>query len=156
VVEFEIGVDMKTVLAVAVVLLAYFFATDAHAISHDEKRCIADSIYHEARGEPLEGKIAVANVIVNRMNSRHFPNTACKVVWQRKQFSWTLYRSKHREIDDYGNKNIERIAELALKSKLVDVTGGATHYHANYVNPSWAPTKTKTSVIGNHIFYRWK
>lgn len=148
---------MKTLAAIAFILLAYALsANDVHAASAEEKRCIADSIYHEARGEPLEGKIAVANVIVNRMKSRHFPDTACAVVYQRKQFSWTLFKSKRRHIVDYGNPHIEAIAVKALSSQLVDVTGGATHYHATYVNPFWASSKTKTFVIGEHIFYRWK
>lgn len=146
---------MKTLAFIAFILLAYALsANDAHAVSAKEKRCIADSIYHEARGEPLEGKMAVANVIVNRMKSRRFPNTACEVVWQRKQFSWTLYKSKHRHIHNYGNPHIEAIASKALSSKLVDVTGGATHYHADYVNPFWARSKTKTFVVGQHVFYR--
>lgn len=148
---------MKTFIVIVIVLLAYALSTDdVHAASAEEKRCIADSIYHEARGESLQGKVAVANVIINRMNSRHFPNTACEVVWQRKQFSWTLYKSKHFHIHNYGNPHIEAIAIKALSSQLVDVTGGATHYHATYVTPFWASSKTKTFVIGEHIFYRWK
>lgn len=144
---------MRTFLTIVFVLLAYALASnDAHAISQDEKRCIADSIYHEARGEGLEGMIAVANVIVNRMRSSAYPNTACAVVYQYRQFSWTLYDFK--PIVDYGNKHIETIAVLALQSRLIDLTGGATHYHANYVNPRWAASKKQTFVIGQHIFYR--
>lgn len=148
---------MKTITAIAFILLAYALsANDAHAASAEEKRCIADSIYHEARGESLEGMIAVANVIINRMRSRHFPDTACAVVYQHKQFSWTLFKSKRRHIDDYGNPYIETIAELALLSRLIDVTGGATHYHATYVNPFWNQAKEQTFIIGQHIFYKRK
>ena len=145
---------MKTFLVVVVVLLAYVFATDAHAVSSDEKQCIADSIYHEARGESVEGMIAVANVIINRMRSSRYPDTACAVVYQYRQFSWTLYASKLQPIVDYGNEYIERIAELALQSRLIDITGGATHYHTTYINPRWAASKKQTFVIGQHIFYR--
>jgi len=146
---------MRTFLTIVFVLLAYALASnDAHAISQDEKRCIADSIYHEARGEGLEGMIAVANVIVNRMRSSRYPDTACAVVYQYRQFSWTLYKSKLQPVLDYGNDYIERIAELALQSRLIDITGGATHYHTAYVNPRWAASKKQTFVIGQHIFYR--
>lgn len=150
---------MKTLLAIIVVALAYLLSSnEAHAkVSFEaEKTCIASAIYHEARGEPLEGMIAVANVIVNRMESRRFPATACKVVHQRKQFSWTLFPSKLGPIEDFRNTDILKIAELALLGKLIDYTNGATHYHANYVSPYWKHTKTYTVTIGNHIFYRWK
>jgi spore germination cell wall hydrolase CwlJ-like protein len=149
---------MKTLLAIIVVAIAYLLASDeAHAkVSFEaEKTCIATAIYHEARGEPLEGMIAVANVIVNRMESRRFPSTACKVVYQRKQFSWTLFPSKLEPVEDFRNTDILKIAELALLGKLIDYTNGATHYHANYVKPYWKHTKTHTVTIGNHIFYRW-
>jgi spore germination cell wall hydrolase CwlJ-like protein len=149
---------MKTLLAITVIVMAYLLASDeAHAGTFKaEKTCIATAIYHEARGEPLEGMIAVANVIVNRMKSKRFPAKACDVVYQRKQFSWTLFPSKLEPIEDFRNADILKIAELALLGKLVDYTNGATHYHANYVKPYWKHTKTHTVTIGNHIFYRWK
>ena len=149
---------MKTLLAITVIAIAYLLASDeAKAGSFEaEKTCIATAIYHEARGEPLEGMVAVANVIVNRMKSRRFPAKACDVVYQRKQFSWTLFPSKLEPIEDFRNADILKVAELALLGKLVDYTNGATHYHANYVNPYWKHTKTYTVTIGNHIFYRWK
>ena len=149
---------MKTLLAITVIALAYLLASDeAHAGTLEaEKTCIATAIYHEARGEPLEGMIAVANVIVNRMKSQWFPSTACGVVYQRKQFSWTLFPSKLVPVVDFRNAHIMKIAELAMLGRLIDYTSGATHYHANYVSPYWKHTKTYTVTIGNHIFYRWK
>jgi N-acetylmuramoyl-L-alanine amidase len=149
---------MKTLLAITVVVIAYLLASnEAHAGTFEaEKTCIATAIYHEARGEPLEGMIAVANVIVNRMKSQWFPTKACDVVYQRKQFSWTLFPSKLEPVEDFRNTDILKIAELALLGKLIDYTNGATHYHANYVRPYWKHTKTYTVTIGNHIFYRWK
>jgi N-acetylmuramoyl-L-alanine amidase len=147
---------MKTLLAITVVALAYLLASnEAHAVTFKaEKTCIATAIYHEARGEPLEGMIAVANVIVNRMKSQRFPAKACDVVYQRKQFSWTLFPSKLKPVEDFRNADILKVAELALLGKLIDYTNGATHYHANYVNPYWASSKRHTVTIGNHIFYR--
>jgi spore germination cell wall hydrolase CwlJ-like protein len=148
---------MKTLLAITVIALAYLCASnEAYASLMDEKTCIATAIYHEARGEPLEGMIAVANVIVNRMKSQWFPSTACGVVYQRKQFSWTLFPSKLVPVVDFRNAHIMKIAELAMLGRLIDYTSGATHYHADYVSPYWKHTKTHTVTIGNHIFYRWK
>jgi spore germination cell wall hydrolase CwlJ-like protein len=149
---------MKTLLAITVVVIAYLLSSnEAKAGSFEaEKTCIATAIYHEARGEPLEGMIAVANVIVNRMKSQWFPAKACAVVYQRKQFSWTLFPSKLEPVVDYGNDAVLKIAELALLGRLIDYTNGATHYHANYVRPYWKHTKTHTVTIGNHIFYRWR
>jgi spore germination cell wall hydrolase CwlJ-like protein len=149
---------MKTLLAITVVAMAYLLASDeAEASSFEaEKTCVATAIYHEARGEPLEGMIAVANVIVNRMKSGLFPDKACAVVYQRKQFSWTLFPSKLEPVVDFGSSAIMKIAELALLGRLVDYTNGATHYHTTAIRPYWQHTKTYTVTIGNHIFYRWK
>jgi spore germination cell wall hydrolase CwlJ-like protein len=149
---------MKTLLVITVIALAYLLASDeAHAGTREaEKTCIATAIYHEARGESLLGQVAVANVIINRMKSQWFPATACDVVYQRKQFSWTLFPSKLEPVVDYGSDVIMKIAELALSGRLIDYTNGATHYHTTAVKPYWKHTKTYTTTIGNHIFYRWK
>lgn len=149
---------MKTLLVITVIVMAYLLASDeAHAGTLEaEKTCIATAIYHEARGESLLGQIAVANVIVNRMKSQWFPSTACGVVYQRKQFSWTLFPSKLVPVADFRNAHIMKIAELAMLGRLIDYTSGATHYHTTAVKPYWKHTKTYTVTIGNHIFYRWK
>jgi hypothetical protein len=148
----------QTAKALLIVLLAYLLAayTDEAQAMDKEQRCIADAIYHEARGESFEGMMAVANVIVNRMKSPLFPNTACGVVYQRKQFSWTMMPDKlSTPVLNYGGP-ILYISRLAIESRLIDITRGATHYHADYVNPFWAKTKKHTVTVGTHLFYKTK
>ena len=140
--------------------------------------CLADNIYFEARGQGKVGWIAVAFVTVNRMNDKRFPNTICGVVhqaptresWKKNgkyypirnkcQFSWycdgkadTIYNTKlYDEIYAF----VQNIMTSDYVIKYIDITDGATHYHADYVTPAWAETKTKTAEIGDHIFYRWE
>jgi N-acetylmuramoyl-L-alanine amidase len=144
---------MRELVVIAVVVFAYFLASDeARAASKDEKMCMALNIYHEARGEGSEGMIAVANVVVNRMRSKRYPSTACAVVYQHKQFSWTL--DPHLKPVLHFSPEILRIASLAVSGKLKDNTGGALHFHATRIKPYWASSKRETAVIGNHVFYR--
>ncbi len=148
---------MTTTKALMIVILAYLLGayTDAQAMDK-EQQCIADAIYHEARGESFEGMLAVANVIVNRIKSKDFPNTACGVVYQRKQFSWTLLPAKiATPVLDYGS-SILYISKLAVQSRLIDITRGATHYHATSVSPYWTDSKVKVFSVGKHLFYKTK
>jgi len=140
--------------------------------------CLANNIYFEARGQGKVGWIAVAFVTVNRMNDKRYPNTICGVVhqaptresWKKNgkyypirnkcQFSWycdgkadTIYNTKlYDEIYAF----VHNIMTSDYIIKYIDITDGATHYHADYVTPAWAETKTKTAEIGDHIFYRWE
>ncbi len=130
-----------------------------------EKRdlyCLAINIYHEARGEPKAGQYAVAEVTLNRVKSRHYPNTICEVVhqkgWdkQRKRyvsaFSWT-------ELDYAINVNSKpwleamQIARKVYHGEHKPRVKGALFYHANYVKPKWARKKKVKARIGKHIFY---
>ena len=141
-----------------------------------EAYCLAQNIYHEARNQPAAGQLAVVSVTINRVNDDRFPNTICGVVYEgpsrpswkdptvmipirnRCQFSW--YCDGLSDIP----KNEEMFEELLLLTEgivsgniqLIDITEGATHYHADYVRPSWAETKTRTIEIEDHIFYRWE
>jgi N-acetylmuramoyl-L-alanine amidase len=133
-------------------------------------RCLAMNIYHEARSESLAGQYAVADVVLNRVESNRFPDTVCEVVHQARlwegypvrnkcQFSW--YCDGKAEKVPEADKDVYSIARMiAFKvyyaNSRWDFTDGATHYHADYVTPSWAATKTKTVTVGNHIFYRWE
>ena len=123
-------------------------------------KCLAEALYFEARGEPAEGQFAVAEVILNRVDSPKFPNSICKVVNQgtgRKyacQFSYTC------------DGKFERIANMAVYDQLVAVawamidggmrqlSGGATYYHTTSVQPSWARRFEHTATIGIHKFYK--
>jgi len=132
--------------------------------------CLATAIYFEARGEPTVGQIAVANVIVNRAHDRRYPNTICEVVQQGPTYKWSsnlpvrhrcqfsfYCDGKPEEIyDDSAFEKAVGIASRIISGDIVDITDGATHYHATRILPEWASSKTQTVTINNHIFYRWE
>jgi spore germination cell wall hydrolase CwlJ-like protein len=128
-----------------------------------EKLCLAQAIYFEARSEPEAGRAAVAQVILNRMTSGHYPASICGVVFQNQQnyhacqFSFTCEGRALRVRDTESWAQAMRVADDVLGGKtwVADV-GGSTHYHANYVSPRWARSLKKMDVIGKHIFYRLK
>lgn len=126
-----------------------------------EHYCLAEAIYHEARGEPTLGQLAVANVILNRVASDQYPNSVCGVVHQNKhvklrcQFTYACNgRSRKPKAGSYWDK-AQRVATQAMsgKRKILAVEG-ATHYHADYVNPGWGRTMKLVKKIGRHIFYK--
>jgi spore germination cell wall hydrolase CwlJ-like protein len=128
-----------------------------------EKLCLAQAIYFEARSEPEAGRAAVAQVILNRMTSGHYPSSICGVVFQNQQnyhacqFSFTCEGRALRVRDNESWAQAMRVADDVLGGKtwVADV-GASTHYHANYVSPRWARSLKKMDVIGKHIFYRLK
>lgn len=128
-------------------------------ISARELSCMAKNIYHEARGEPIEGQLAVAIVTLNRVKHEDFPNDICGVVYQRTssvcQFSWVC--DKSLAIRDL-NKFVQavEIARIAIEGReSIDEISKALYYHADYVNPRWYH-KTKVAKIGRHIFYEYR
>ena len=131
---------------------------------------MATNIYHEAKNQPMAGQIAVAQVVMNRVNDSRYPDNVCDVVKQgltykngkvvlgKCQFSWYC-DGKKDDVNTESEKwqNSIRYASMVLTNRItLDVTEGATHYHATYVRPAWARTKTKTVRINRHIFYRWE
>ena len=133
--------------------------------------CMALNIYHEARNQSMLGQIAVGQVVMNRVADSRFPDTVCEVVKQavthkgtnkpilfRCSFSWYCDGKKDEpEYDSHAWFLAQDYARIVLSGKIVlDVTEGATHYHATYVRPSWAKTKKRTTRIDRHIFYRWE
>ena len=134
--------------------------------------CLATAIYFEARGEPMVGQVAVAQVIVNRVYDERFPDTVCDVVKQGEYYTWNKsipikYRCQFSfwcdgkpEVmrDETAKQWSYNVAESALAGLFYDTTSGATHYHADYVVPSWSKNSmfTKTVQINAHIFYRWE
>jgi spore germination cell wall hydrolase CwlJ-like protein len=126
-----------------------------------EQRCLAEAIYFEARSEPEEGQAAVAQVILNRVKSGLYPASICGVVYQNRhrhlacQFTFACEGKSLRITDASSWGAAKRIAGEVLygKTYLADV-GGATHYHADYVRPSWSRRLKKMDVIGRHIFYK--
>ncbi|HET9466097.1 MAG TPA: cell wall hydrolase [Gemmatimonadales bacterium] len=122
--------------------------------------CLTQAIYYEAGYEPVEGRRAVAQVILNRMRHPAFPNTVCGVVYDGStrpgcQFSFTCDGSLRRAPAAGAWAEAQRLAREALAGHVAPSVGYATHYHANYVSPYWAPRLTKLQQIGAHIFYRW-
>lgn len=114
--------------------------------------CLAKNIYHEARGENLEGKVAVAQVTVNRVNDPHFPKTICDVVFEPGQFTWTATKHKVADMRSWRDSYLIAWQVLnGLESNRVLADNGAVFYHAVYVNPPWH--YRKITRIGKHIFY---
>jgi spore germination cell wall hydrolase CwlJ-like protein len=123
-------------------------------------KCLTQAVYHEAAYEPLAGRRAVAQVVLNRMRHPAFPNSVCGVVYQGVnrpvcQFSFTCDGSLRRRINPSAWAEAEMVARDALNGHVEASVGYATHYHANYVFPYWAPKLVKLAKIGAHIFYRW-
>jgi spore germination cell wall hydrolase CwlJ-like protein len=126
----------------------------------DEWRCLAEALYFEARGETVKGQFAVAEVILNRVESQRFPSSACGVIHQgtgkKYQCQFTYTCDGHKEVirEQQAYERVAKVARAALDGRAPDLTEGATHYHTRAVNPAWARTYTKTAEIGFHIFYR--
>ena len=120
------------------------------------------AIYFEARSEPLDGQVAVANVIINRVASDKFPNSPCEVVKQGRTWMGSMVRNKcHFSYYCDGRPEViqdEGAYTLALSiavnwPNLVDITNGATYYHRDDVEPYWASTVMLQRKIGRHLFY---
>ena len=120
-----------------------------------EEDCLANAVYFEARGETLEGQLAVAEVVLNRARSGRYPTTWCGVVTQRAQFSFV--RSGVIPRADRSTEAWRRavaIARIAQQGSTRMLAPNVLWYHANYVSPSWGRRLARSSVIGAHIFYR--
>lgn len=126
-----------------------------------ELHCLALNVYWEARSEPALGRLAVAEVTLNRVAHRDFPKTICDVVRQgaeqglhRCQFSWVCDRRSNEPDHDAAWRDAELVAYAALFLNLPDPTRGALWYHADYVTPPWAGAMAEATRIGRHLFYR--
>jgi len=125
-----------------------------------EQRCLAEAIYFEARSEAEDGRVAVAQVVLNRVKSGYYPGSVCGVVYQDRnrpfacQFTFACEGKSLRIKEPEQWQVAQRIAREVYEGRtyLVEV-GDSTHYHADYVQPSWAKRLKKMDVIGRHIFY---
>ncbi|KDA04092.1 cell wall hydrolase [Hyphomonas oceanitis] len=132
----------------------------AEAISAEQK-CMAQAVYYESAHEPLDGQMAVAEVIANRMRDHRYPDTACGVVFQGAtrttgcQFTFTCDGALSTPPMGRNWERAKTIAAHVMMNLSVDNTGGATHYHATYVDPIWSAGLVKTDKIGMHVFYRF-
>jgi spore germination cell wall hydrolase CwlJ-like protein len=121
----------------------------------DEMRCLAQAVYFESRGEPLDGQLAVARVIINRTESSQFPDDYCSVVTQRAQFSFV----RGGNIPDPNTtsaawRRAKAIARIAHQEMWDSDAGDALYFHASHVSPRWARTKIARTRIDSHVFYR--
>ena len=125
--------------------------------------CLAENIYHEARGEPFKGQMAVAEVTLNRVASPYFPKTICEVVHEARwdpirrrmvgAFSWTEIENQ-RTPRGAAWREAKAAAEAVYDREHAAVVPGALYYHATYIKPKWARQKRRVATIGNHVFYR--
>lgn len=137
-----------------------------HAVSQYSERerwCLSTGIYFEARGESYRGQVGVAQVIMNRVDHRLYPDTICGVVFQnqswrnRCQFSFACDGIPERINDATSWARAEEITGKVLNETIyLSEVSNATHYHANYVYPHWAPRMKRLTRIGAHIFYRFR
>ncbi len=120
-----------------------------------EEDCLANAVYFEARGESLEGQLAVAEVVMNRARSGRYPPTWCGVVVQRSQFSFV--RGGVIPAANRGSEAWRRavaVARIAQQGSTRMLAPNVLWYHAHYVAPAWGRRLSRSSVIGAHIFYR--
>ena len=172
---------MNETLAAAAILLIGIATPNAGPPPEDRLvgesvECLAKNMYYEARSQGTAGQLAVSAVVLNRVNDSRFPNSVCEVIFQgptkeswRKngtfypirnkcQFSWYCDGLSDEPKNDKVWKKVLDLSKLIMHNSIqfVDITDGATHYHADYVKPDWAKTKTRTTEIGDHIFYKWE
>ena len=140
-------------------------------VDPEQLECMALNIYFESAVEPLAGKLAVSQVVLNRVKERNWPSTICEVIkegptyknWKgnvypvkdRCQFSW--WCDGKVDVPHPGRvwENSKKVAKLVMtNNRMVDITEGSTHYHAEYVNPRWASRMNRVGRIGAHYFYK--
>lgn len=131
--------------------------------------CLGLNIYFEARSQSYIEQVAVAQVVLNRVKDKRYPDTVCEVIYQGKHytwgnkapikhqcgFSWYCNGRSDKPTDTKAWEKSIAVADFVMNG-LPDLTEGATHYHATYVTPSWASSKTRIAQIGDSIFYRWE
>lgn len=121
----------------------------------NEMTCLAQAVYFESRGEPLAGQLAVAKVVINRMQASSFPSSYCSVVTQRAQFSFVRNgRIPAPKTSSTAWKRARAIAQIADQGLWDSKADDALYFHAKSVNPRWARKKTARATIDSHIFYR--
>ena len=124
-------------------------------------QCLASAVYYEAGNQDADGERAVAQVVLNRVRHPAFPGSVCGVVYEGStrstgcQFTFTCDGSLYRQPDADGWRRAYKVAKDALSGYVFAPIGWATHYHADYVVPTWASSLAKNAIVGAHIFYRW-
>ncbi|UCH75535.1 MAG: cell wall hydrolase [Rhodospirillales bacterium] len=151
---------MGTTIAIATVLMALVFPGEGRADLNEEIECLALNIYFEARGEPVDGRIAVGHVVLNRVADDRYPDKICDVVKQggprpkhKCQFSWWCDGRSDRPRDLQAWRESQVLARVVFWGYAEDPTGGALWYHADYTMPYWGSKLTRGPKIGRHHFY---
>jgi len=154
-----------------IVMFAMLISDKANAYDeNNEAYCLAQNMYFEAGNQPVAGKIAVSQVVINRTNHMNYPSTICGVVYDAKyrenwkgnfvpirhqcQFSWFCDGKSDDPEDSKTWIQCLTLARNILQGEYGDITEGATHYHNVYVNPYWADSLNETVRINEHIFYK--
>jgi spore germination cell wall hydrolase CwlJ-like protein len=124
------------------------------ATSDREQECLANAVYFEARSEPIEGQLAVAEVVLNRAASGRYPSDLCAVITQKAQFSFIRHgRFPHADRGSDAWRKAVAIASIARQKLAGSLPSDVLWYHATYVSPSWGKRLTRQTQIGLHIFY---
>ena len=167
---------MKKLLSAALIntiivsTVAYAGVDRIQKLHHEQElECLALNIYFETSASSLADAMAVSDVVLNRVNSTKFPDTVCKVVKQgnqdsngnmklhKCQFSWYCDgKADTPKNSDAWDTSRKYARDIYVHGEYIGITEGATHYHATYVKPFWAPTLDRITRIGSHIFYRKK
>jgi spore germination cell wall hydrolase CwlJ-like protein len=149
-------------------LLAHFAREDERLDSAREAErnnldCLARNVYFEARGEPVAGMYAVAEVTMNRKASRLYPASVCEVVYQKNwdplrgrfvgAFSWTEFNSLPAPSGEAWERAVQ-VAEAVYYRRVPPTLQGALHFHATHIKPEWAKERRQIARIGRHVFYR--
>lgn len=168
-----ISIAMKNLIVVALMLISAGAHAEINSNFLDKDKdpeayCLALNVYYEARGSSLADQAAVADVVINRMHDDRYPDTMCAVVQQGEQHANGQMKRHRCQFSWYcdGKADVPRNGDAWARAQYVaynmiymetfrGITEGATHYHANYVEPGWAKTLTLVGQIGSHIFYRW-
>tara|TARA_R110001606_G_C15213544_1_gene633179 strand:- start:74 stop:592 length:519 start_codon:yes stop_codon:yes gene_type:complete len=153
----------NVIIAALLVIMIIFYVRSAKA---DERACLAEAVYFEARSETFTAQLAVANVIIERVKDDGYPGTICRVVHQGKHrggkpvrhrcmFSYWCDGKPETIANVQAYKMAVSVADLSMEGVILDSTEGATHYHATYVLPYWALTENfhRMGQVGKHIFY---
>lgn len=121
----------------------------------EQMQCLASAVFFEARGEPLQGQLAVAEVIINRASDNRWPASYCGVVYQRAQFSFVRGGQMPRINTSKATwRRAKAVAKIAHDNLWQSEANEAVYFHAKYVRPKWSRSKTRVTQIDTHVFYR--
>ena len=120
----------------------------------EQGNCLATAVYFESRGEPVEGQLAVADVVMNRAASGRYPSDWCSVVKQKAQFSFVQHGQFPAITDAYSWQMAQAVARTAILNMARELPTDVLWYHANYVAPTWRNNREYVEQIGAHLFYR--